>query len=156
MTVRFIKGSGNRLVIGKIAGIERLTKRGMRQAMFRVGQGLVQQASTEIIRKPKSGRTYKIRTRSGRRRRHVASAPGETHANLTGAARRSLSFQLHGTSQIEFGYGASAGTDAPDYVGFLEFGTRKMKARPSLQNAIRAEEARIVQHFEREIRKQFK
>ena len=156
MTARFIKASGNRSVIGKIVGIEKLTKQGMRQAMFKSGQGLIRQASTEIIRKPKGGQTYIIRTRSGRRRRHVASAPGETHANITGETRKALSFQLHGTSQIEFGYGVSAGTKPSDWAGFLELGTKNMKPRPSVQNAIRAEQSRMVQHFEREIRKQFK
>ena len=155
MTVKFIKSSGNRFVIGKLVGIEKLAKRGARQAMFKSGQGLIKNASTEILRKPKSGKTYIVRSKSGRKRRHVASKAFETHANLTGATRRSLSFQLHGTSQLEFGYGVSAGKDVPDYARDLELG-RINEPRPSLQNAIRAETSNIIQHFEREIRKQFK
>lgn len=156
MTVKFIKNSGNKKVIGKITGLENLTKRGIRQGMFKSGKSLVGRASSEILRKPKSGRVYIIRDSLGRRRRHVASAPGETHANLTGQTRRSLGFQLHGTRQLEFGYGVSTGKSGSDWAEFLEFGTRRMKPRPSLQNAIRNQQGTMVQHFQAEIEQQLR
>lgn len=149
MTAKFIIEPKNKRVIKKLIGLDNLVKQGIRQGMFDSGDGLIRSASTEILRKPKSGRTYLISDKGGRRRRHVASAPGETHANLTGAARRSLSYQIKGTTSFEFGYGVSSGKDAPDYVEKLE-GTR-----PSLQNAIRDEEQNMVQHFERQILRQF-
>ena len=145
----FVLKPTDRRVIKKLIGLDNLVKQGIRQGMFDSGHGLIKSASTEILRKPKSGRTYIIRDKSGRKRRHVASAPGETHANLTGAARRSLSFQLQGVTSFEFGYGVSAGTNAPDYVAELE------ETRPSLQNAIKDQRAQMVQHLERQILRQF-
>lgn len=139
----------DRRVIKKLIGLDNLTKQGIRQGMFDSGHGLIKSASTEILRKPKSGHTYIIRDKSGRKRRHVASAPGETHANLTGAARKSLSFQLKGVKSFEFGYGVSVGKNAPDYVEKLE------TTRPSLQNAIRDQRGDMVQHLERNILRQF-
>ena len=70
--------------------------------------------------------------------------------------RRSLSFQLRGSSEIEFGYGVSSGKEAPDYARFVEFGTTKMKARPSLLNALNAEQGNMTQHFVSGIDKEFK
>ena len=151
MTVKFIQSRQNDRVFAKIEGVERLTKRGLRQGMFKAGQGLRAEASREILKGKKTGKIYIRRDRSKRRRRHQASAAGETHANLSGMLRRSLSFQLRGSSEIEFGYGVSSGKTAPDHAEFVEFGTNKMKARPSLSNAIDAEQGNMTQHFEREI-----
>ena len=156
MSIRFVPIKGNAKVIGVLTGLGSLTRRGLRQGMFKAGRGLVGRASTDILHKPKSGRTYIRIDRAGRRRRHVASAPGETHANMTGAARRSLGFKLRGVRSLEFGYGVGTGKDAPKYVKFLEFGTRKMAPRPSLQNTIKKEQGNMVQHFENEIGKKFK
>ncbi len=139
----------SRRVIEKLIGLDNLTKQGIRQGMFDSGHGLIKNASTEILRKPKSGHTYFIRDKAGRVRRHVASAPGETHANLTGTTRRSLSFKLAGVTSFEFGYGVSGGVEAPDYAEELE------STRPSLQNAIRSENQNMIQHFERQILRQF-
>jgi hypothetical protein len=153
MTVRFIRGRQNDNVFGRIEGINRLTRRGIRQAMFRTGRTLIDAASNEILHGQKTGRVYIRRDRIGRRRRHRSSAPGETHANMTGALRRSLSFQLRGTSEIEFGYGVSSGRNAPIYARAIEFGyePRNLIPRPSLRNALDREQGNITQHFQREI-----
>ena len=151
MTVRFVPNRQNDRVFGRIENLQRLTRRGLRQGMFRAGQTLRAEASRAILNDPKTGIVYIRRDRSGRRRRHQSSAPGETHANLTGTLRRSLSFQLRGSSEIEFGYGVSSGRSAPDYAGFVEFGTTKMRARPSLLNTLRSQQGNLTQHFEREI-----
>lgn len=151
MTVRFVADRNNPRVFGRIENIEGLTRRGLRQGMFRAGHDLITEASREILRGTKTGRTYIRRDRRGRRRRHRSGAPGQTHANFSGAARRSLSFQLRGASEIEFGYGVSSGRDAPEHARFIEFGTRRMRARPSIGNAITAQQRNITQHFQREI-----
>lgn len=151
MTVKLIEGRENDKVFARIQGVAKLTRRGSRQAMYKIGQGLRREASNEILHGSKTGVVYRIRSRSGRRRRHQSSAPGESHANQSGALRRSLSFQLRGASEIEFGYGVSSGREAPDYARFVEFGTARMKSRPSLRNALRAERTNIIQHLEREI-----
>ncbi len=144
--ISFVKDSGNDKVFAKIIGLEKLMAKGIRRGSHKSGQSFVAVTSREIRRKPKSGRTYIIN-----RRRHIASAPGETHANLTGAALRSLSFKAHGSMSLEVGYGVTTGKKAPKYVGFLEFGTKKMAARPSVQNGIEATQDIMVKHFQDEV-----
>ncbi len=133
----------------KINTMGRLTERQVKSAARVSARGLLSATSQEILRKPKGGRTYIIRDRRGRRRRHVASAPGETHANMSGRLRRSLSFRAN-SAEIEFGYGVTDGS-APKYAGFVEFGTKRMEARPSLQNGISSERRNMMNNFEREI-----
>jgi hypothetical protein len=151
MTASFTQSRGNDQVFGRIEGIEKLTKQGLRRGMFRSGQTLRSSASQEILKGRKTGRIYVRRIKGGRRRRHQASAPGETHANLTGKLRRSLSFQLKGTREMEFGYGVSSGKSAPVYARPIEFGSTRIKARPSLKNALNREQGNLTQHFQNEI-----
>lgn len=113
-------------------GVE-FSQRAIRQGFFQLGKDLKATADKEILRKPKSGRTYIIRGAGGSRRRHVASAPGETHANLSGKLRHSLGWAVQGAAQMEFGYIDGL---IPEYAPFVEFGTRRMAARPSLSNAV--------------------
>lgn len=143
--------TASRKAVLTIKNLRKLTKSGVEAAAFTSGQGLVKATSKEIIRKPKGGRTYIRRDRAGRKRRHVASAPGETHANMTGRLRRSLGFKVN-PSQLEFGYGVQS-NGAPEYAEFVEFGTSRMKARPSLQNGMRSQRRNFMVNFEREIGK---
>jgi len=142
----------SRRIIEKVSNLRKASKKAIRRANHTSGNGLVKATSTEILRKPKGGRTYVRRTRSGARRKHVASAPGETHANMTGALRRSLGFRVS-VNELEFGYGVEKG-NAPDYAKTLEFGGSKMKARPSLQNGIKSQRRNIMNNIEREIKKE--
>jgi len=135
----------DRRVIKVLLGLENRTKQGLRQGMSDSGNALIKSASDAILSKEKFGKTYFIRDKLGRRRRHVASAPGETHANLTGATRRSLSFQIEGSTSFEFGYGISASKDAPEYAEELE------RTRPSLKIAIEKNLGITVQHLEKNI-----
>lgn len=146
-------------VLIKAGNLGKLSDRAAKQAWWHSGRDLRKAASDEILRKPKSGRTYIRRDRAGRRRRHVASAPGETHANMTGALRRSLDFKVRSSKQLEFGYGITRG-DAPEYARVIEFGNPRNKiqpsARPSLRNAIRATRRNIIGNFNRELKKMIK
>lgn len=109
----------------------------MRHGWYGLMRAIRDEARKEILRRPKGGRTYIIRTKSGKRhRRHVASAPFETHANITGKTRKSIGFKVHGTERAEFGYGASGRSQTTEWGEYLEFGTRNMAPRPSLANAI--------------------
>jgi hypothetical protein len=121
-----------------VAEVTQNFKTGSRKAFMVIGQGLRKSANTEILKKPKHGRTYIRRDRAGRRRRHVASAPGETNANMTGTLRKSLGYKTGG-GQLEFGFGVSKSKGAPAYARAIEFGSRKrkIKARKTLQNAIK-------------------
>ena len=153
MTVRFVPNRENNRVFGRIENLQRLTRRGIRQGMARAGQTLIAEANRAILNDPKTGVVYIRRDRAGRRRRHQSSAPGETHANLSGDLRRSLSFQKHGVDSLEFGYGVSSGRSAPPYAGKIEFGPRgnSNQARPSLLNALNSQQGNLTQHFEDEI-----
>ena len=141
--------TNSRRAVLRLKNLAKLTKSGVEHAAYVSGKGLVRATSAEILKKPKGGRTYIVRTPGGRKRKHRASAPGETHANLTGKLRRSLGFKVN-PSQLEFGYGVNK-NDAPEYGKFLEFGTSRMKPRPSLQNGIRSERRNFQNNFDREI-----
>jgi hypothetical protein len=123
-----------------------------RDGFFSYMKELKKFANKEILRKPKSGKTYTVRV-NGRRRRHVASRPWETHANLTGKLRRSLSWKVQGWERASFGYGISTSSKnkAPKYAPFVEEGTRFMKPRPSLSNAVKLTKRDV--HFDRALDK---
>ena len=132
-------GTGNSRVFERLEITEAITRKTRRQAWFGLGQQLRKSANSEILRKPKGGKTYIVRGPSGRKRRHVASAPGETHANRSGTLRKSIGWKVRGTDQMDFGYGivsAKTAGKAPKYDAWVEFGTRRMAPRPSLANAI--------------------
>lgn len=158
MTTSFrpIRAHENIGTIIRINNLAKRTKQGLRQGMFKVGQALVSEANREILKGKKTGRIYFIKFRGqgrGKRRfAHQSSAPGETHANLFGDLRRSLSYKLRGSTEIEFGYGVSSGENAPPYARALEFGIntkdKRIKPRPTLKNAIKSEQGNLVQHFE--------
>lgn len=138
----------NQRVFLKIAHASEDIKKGIRHGFFRFAADLQDTANREILRKPKSGRVYIVRGPSGRRRRHVASAPGETHANLTGKTRRSMGWKVYGGERMEFGYGLGK-EPAPEYAEILE------KTRPSLRNAVDARLRNAEVHFAREIKRRF-
>jgi len=150
-----IAASDNDRIFLKIKNLEKTTKKNLRRALYDSGLDYKNSANKEILRKPKGGKLYIRKDRVGRRRRHIASAPGETHANMTGALRRSLGFLVKGQSQLEFGYGVEA-IKAPDYAESLEFGTQKMASRPTLRNAIKAGRRNTINNIERAIKKGFK
>lgn len=160
MTVKFKAARENVAAYREIEGIEEGTRRAIRQTWFRLGVDLRREAKKQIIKAPKSGRVYFIRQRGGRIRRHVASAPGETHANLSGALQRSISWKVNGTESMDFGYGFSttAANKAPPYDAAIEFGRRDghIAARPSIENAINATERNAEDHFAKEMAKEFR
>ena len=136
-------GANNRAVMLRMQRMTSASKRGMYKGWIESGQSLRRDAAKEILRHPKSGRIYTVRKgRAGRGPlvRHRASSPGETHANITGRTRRSLSWKTSGFDEMAFGYGVASNKQGnpPDYAKDLEFGTSRMAARPSLQNAIKS------------------
>ena len=138
----------NRDFFVEIEGLENRLRRTVRRGWFKLGKDLKQTANKEILRRPKGGRTYIRRTRGGRRRRHVASAPGETHANMSGKLRRSIGWRVSGSDRMEFGYGVARGESAPAYANAIENGSFKILARPSLRNAITATQRNAERYFD--------
>ena len=144
----------NKDVLLTIKHAGELAERGIRQGFFRLAKDLQATANKDILHKPKKGRTYIVRGPSGRKRRHVASAPGESHANLSGKLRRSMGWKVSGAKLMEFGYGAGPDTP-PDYARFVDKGTRRMKARPSLGNSVNKNIRNGELHFVREVMRRF-
>jgi len=139
-----IDASGNKTSIESAENIADSTITGIEKALWRSGKTLMKKFSEQVLDKSmKTGIIYIRKDRLGRRRRHQASAAGETPANRSGFYRRSSGFIMQGT-QLAFG------NSAP-YAGFLETGTSRMAARPGLGNAVRASERDIIRNFATEI-----
>ena len=184
MSIVSLKQSGDtKRTFQRLEVIEATTRRAVRQAWFGLGKDLKSTANKEILRKPKGGRTYIVRGPSGRKRRHVASAAGETHANRSGALRNAIGWKVHGTDSMEFGYniaikrwiGASPRSSklvtdpqTVQYAPFVELGTFSgrsgrsgaafggMAARPSLLNAINESDAVVQREFTEAMDRMFK
>lgn len=135
--IRLDESSKN--VVLSLQNLDKATTRGMRQGFYFLGRDLKEDANKNILAKPRSGRTYKY---SGRR--HVASVEGESFANRSGAARRTLGFQVSGADQLEFGFRAGSSTI---YTKFLE----ESLNRPTLKIAVEQNHRNAQKHFEREI-----
>jgi hypothetical protein len=135
--IRVKESPSNNAVLVDIANLGPDMRNGIRHGFFALGKQLKLDVNKEILRKPKGGRTYLVRGPSGRRRRHVASAPGETHANQSGTLRKSLGWKVRGYSTMTFGYGVEGRNPEPKYAAFVENGTSRMKARPSLKLGIK-------------------
>jgi hypothetical protein len=135
----------NRKAEFQINNTIRLTNRGIRQGLYKVGKVLKARANKDILAKDKTGRVYIIR-RGKIRRKHQASAPGETFANLSGAARKTLAFTVTGASELEFGFGSNSQTR---YTKILE--TRLN--RPALGNAVKKESGNVISILEQELKR---
>lgn len=122
--MRFTDDHGNQHAWRMLDSIPTDVSRGLRHGLFDLGILMRRTANQAILREPKTGRTYFIRGPSGRIRRHRASARRDSaHANLTGALRRSIGWQVVGDDELQFGFGvaARAGQEAPSYASSVEF-----------------------------------
>ena len=143
----------NRLFIR--ATREQLITEGIiREGFFQTGGQLKAHANEKILKGLKTGRLYRIR-RGKIIKNHRSSAPGETHANLSGTLRRSIGWKVSG-HYLTFGYGVPRGknSQAPIYARRIEFGDKEKKPgrgfiapRPTLRNAIRANIGRTQNNF---------
>lgn len=97
------------------------------------------EAKQSIQRGVKSGRIYKRRSIV-----HQASAPGEPPASDTGFLVSNITKTAVEKSGTELSI--SVESKAP-YSKFLEFGTRKMSARPFLQPALEKNRNKIKSKF---------
>ena len=150
-----VNESGNNdLVFLKMSESTRLTEFGLRKAWFAVGKDLLKSANKAVLAKPRKGRLYIFRGPRGGRRRHRASRPFESHANLTGKLRKSMQWKVRGRD-LDFGYGV-ANAKAPDYAPFVENGTTRMEPRPTLKNAIEENKRNAEQHLLNFVAKEFK
>lgn len=132
----FTQDPANKKVFVQLSEIDDRSRMGIRRFWFSLGKTLTKSFNREVLRKPRSGKVYKVR-RGRSTRKHTASSPGETAANLSGNYRKAIGYQLRGSSEMNFGNDA-------EYAGFLENGTSKMKARPGLKNAVNETEGEAL------------
>lgn len=134
--VKIIEAEGNERAFQSAGNIAANTKFGIEKAFYFIGKDLTGEFNRQVLAKNKSGRLYIIR-RGKTRRRHIASAPGETPANISGKYRKGIGFKVDGANQLIFGNNA-------EHAGFLESGTRFMKKRPGLGNTVKSSERTII------------
>lgn len=147
MTFEIIPGDRNAHNTDAINNLDVNMKRGIRAGFFAVGSQLKKTAKSQMLEK-KHGRFYRVR---GRSRRHRASAPGESPANLSGALRGSIGFQIAGADSMQFGAGGRS--SGVNYAKPLEEGTPIMEPRPLLGNAVKADEGTTQDLFQRAVSK---
>lgn len=128
-----------------------LTK-AIRQGFYISGKQLVADLNKDM-KMPKSGRAYKVyRGVTGKLKKpkfHIASAPSETPAIITGKFRKSVDFAVRGNRTLEFG----ANESAPEYAEFLEKGTSKMEAREPFKRTVLKLKDKIKSNVDIQIKK---
>ncbi len=139
-------GEGSRFV-ESIENIAANTRFGVEKALWRSGKDIQAEFSRQVLAKNKTGRLYIRRSKSGARRRHIASAAGETPANRTGAYRKAFGFSVDGAHQLTIGIERVGSGPSSKYPLWLEVGTRRMKPRPGLANAIKSSERDIIRNL---------
>jgi hypothetical protein len=158
--IRIIPSPRNHQVILQVQGLKDGTKRAIRNTLWLAGKKLVADTKTEINKKPKHGRVYYTGVGIGGTalkkgiRKHIASAPGEAPAVITGTLRKSINFTVHGSSEMEFGVDLSRG-DA--YYGrYLEYfnlitmsgrGSKNIAPRPFISAAYKMNKNYIQNMF---------
>jgi len=137
-----------------VKGLPERGRQGRSRALHVIGDDLIKSAKKLIIDKTKkTGRVYIIRTKTGRLKKHRASAPGEAPASMTGQLCRSLGYEGANTgNRLEFGAGGRGhklrkGQKLVEYAKFLEKGTKRMAKRPFLKPAIKSNFRNIENHI---------
>ena len=134
---------------------EKAIKRGLRQGAAISGRELVDKLNKDM-KLPKSGRLYKTKKgMSGKELKYIrtyrASSPNQVPAVVSGNFRKSLGFEVQGSSRLVFGSGKD---DIAQYAKYLETGTSRMKARKPLQRTAQKMDNQVNKNLNRNIKKQ--
>ncbi len=119
---------------------------GIEKSLWKSGKDIIGEFNKQVLAKDKTGLIYIRRSAAGSRRRHRASAAGQTAANISGFYRKSVGFIVNQGTTPQLTIGNSA-----EYAGFLELGTSRMKARPGLLNSINSSQRDIMRNFTTDI-----
>ena len=114
-------------------------------ALYAGGLMVEANAKQKIMRGPKTGRTYKVRSVV-----RQASAPGEAPANQTGRLVNSITVEAQPSRKRVL---VKAGGGAVEYAAMLEFGTAEMKARPFFAPALKEETPNIKARLRKGVEK---
>lgn len=148
MSIKIKLDDKSRKALIKLNTLSTKTKNGIRLAFYDIGRDLRKEIRSKILFEQKLGRNYLVRLR-GRLKRHKASAPGQTGANLSGKYFKSIDYIVKGSNQLEFGSRVAHGK-------FLEEGTKHMSPRPGLKNAIDSKESEIERYLQHHIQRELK
>lgn len=107
---------------------------GSAQKMMHKAVNEVRNTTLETLSGKRTGRTYFV---PGTKRTYTASAPGEPPAQATGRLRQSVKGVVKGMAGTVTGQVGSV----MEYAPCLEYGTKKMAARPWLRPSF--EKARV-------------
>ncbi len=156
MTIR-TRVEGVNSLRGKLRRLPVEGRKGVTDAVAKSALAVKSDAQRSIERGPKTGRVYttyfytdaqgRLRKVGRRGKPHQASAPGEAPALDLGGLVDSIFDEIS-----ENGLAAEVGTDL-DYGTYLEFGTRKMAARPWLQPAFERNKEKIKARVRNAIKK---
>ena len=138
--VEIIDPAGNKKFFESALNLASSTRFGIQKALYQTGKDLSGEFNRQVLSKDKTGNLYLIKGR-----RHTASAPGETPANITGNYRKSIGFNVDGSNQLIFGNSA-------EYAGFLEVGTLRIAPRSGLLNVINAGQRDIIRNLSTSIK----
>jgi len=153
---KFSEDPHNKTTYFLIKNMSKNYKKGIKKALYKIGNDIKSEAKRLIKDEPKSGYIYRVIYKRGKRYiNHIASAPGEPPANLSGDLAKSLAFKVRGSKGLDFGY-----EDAiVKYGKILEEGgiTGKkksviIKARPYASKAVKNMERNMEKHLETQIR----
>jgi HK97 gp10 family phage protein len=109
--------------------LEQLRSAGGKQAVRKALGTLAfeyQKKAGDLMRMPKSGFTYRVP--GTKNATHIASAPGQAPAIMTGKLINAIEAEPVGDGTKT--WVVKAGTE---YAGYLEFGTRDMQPRPFMR-----------------------
>jgi hypothetical protein len=161
-------GARNKKVFMQIDGLKNATTRAIRYGMKTVGAMLVRDTVAVINEQPKHGRSYMVKVGRGGRelksgRLHVASAPGEAPAVITGTLRKSINFTVIGSDKMKFGVDLDRGN--ADYGKWLEYknivsmsgkGSKNIAPRPFISASYKKNKDYIPTIFKNCLAKEYK
>ena len=136
MIYKITSSVSNDITFKKLDHIVFGTKKGIKESFDRMGKDLIATSRRLILEESKSGRLY-IYNINGKRISHIASAPGQSPANITGKLVSTINTSITGSYQMQFGAGNHIDVK---YAKYLEIGTSKMEKRPYLIRAINLNE----------------
>jgi len=107
-------------------------ERAVAQSLVRTAEAVATDAARRVLSPPKTGRIYVRRGVT-----HQASARGEAPASDTGRLVNSITIRFNRAELV------SVVTANTKYASYLEWGTRRMKARPFMRPAVAAKRSQI-------------
>lgn len=151
--IKVISGNENQKTLKFLYEMPVELTKAIRKGFYISGRQLVENLNKDM-KASKSGKSYKVYrgiggTKLQKPRIHIASAPNETPAVITGKFRKSVDFAVRGNRTLEFG----ANESAPEYAEFLEKGTSKMQARKPFERTVIKLKNKIKSNIDIELKK---